>query len=221
MTACVPPSPKPTEDIHVSDNDIFVNPDALDLLTDNEPVLHSSVDIAFTATQPVQDNGYEEEFQDLYSEELALYRSTISPVLPNPTAIELDQTQRHKEEIKSRLPERTHNIALRPLKSEIYSHVNVMPSFPGGEDQLMKWLQSNLHYPSKAVENQMEGRVLVRFVVYSDGSIGDAEIKKSVNPVLDKEALRVVEMMPHWIPGKLDEHSVSVWCTLPVIFKLQ
>jgi|GEM_PF-4874530 TonB family C-terminal domain len=104
---------------------------------------------------------------------------------------------------------------------EIYSHVNIMPSFPGGESELKRWMKSNLRYPRMAVQNNIEGKVMVRFVVLSNGKIGNTEILRSVNPLLDQEALRVIRSMPDWNPGKLDETPVPVWKVLPVVFTIQ
>ncbi|GEM_PF-2283853 len=157
-----------------------------------------------------------------YPEEFIESERTINPVMPtldyNPTDIDHEVK---KEEIKSKIPPGTYDNSLRPLKQEVYSHVNVKPQFPGGEDQLNKWLKANLMYPAAAAENRQEGRVIVRFVVYADGSIGEIQIRKSVNPALDKEALRVINRMPNWIPGKLDDEPVPVWYSLSITFQLQ
>ena len=99
--------------------------------------------------------------------------------------------------------------------------VEQMPSFPGGDAKLMEWLSKNIKYPAIAEENGVQGRVIVRFVVGKDGSISQATVVRSVDPSLDKEALRVVKAMPRWIPGKQNGASVPVWFTLPVTFQLQ
>lgn len=99
--------------------------------------------------------------------------------------------------------------------------VEQMPTFPGGDAALMAWLSKNIKYPAIAEENGVQGRVIVRFVVGKDGSISQASVVRSVDPSLDKEALRVVKAMPHWIPGKQNGAAVPVWFTLPVTFQLQ
>lgn len=106
-------------------------------------------------------------------------------------------------------------------KPEIFSHVEVPPSFPGGERELMKWLQENITYPVIAAEQGIQGRVILRFVVGPDGSVGSVEVQRSLDPSCDKEALRVVKKMPKWIPGKQNGNAVYVYYTLPVLFKLQ
>lgn len=97
----------------------------------------------------------------------------------------------------------------------------VMPSFPGGDAELMKWLSKNIKYPAIAEENGVQGRVIVRFAVGKDGAIHDPKVLRSVDPSLDKEALRVVKAMPRWIPGKQNGVAVAVYFTLPVTFQLQ
>lgn len=99
--------------------------------------------------------------------------------------------------------------------------VEQMPTFPGGDGKLMEWLSKNIKYPAVAEENGVQGRVIVRFVVGKDGSISNASVVRSVDPALDKEALRVVKAMPRWIPGKQNGAAVPVWFTLPVTFQLQ
>lgn len=99
--------------------------------------------------------------------------------------------------------------------------VEQMPTFPGGDGKLMEWLSKNIKYPAMAEENGVQGRVIVRFVVGKDGSISNASVVRSVDPSLDREALRVVKAMPRWIPGKQNGAAVPVWFTLPVTFQLQ
>lgn len=95
------------------------------------------------------------------------------------------------------------------------------PQFPGGIDGLMNFLMQNVTYPAECAEAEIQGKVMVKFVVQKDGSIGDVEITKSVHPVLDAEAIRVVKSMPNWTPGTLNGQPVNVWFSLPVNFKLQ
>lgn len=106
-------------------------------------------------------------------------------------------------------------------ETKIFDVVEEMPSFPGGQAELMKYLSSNIKYPVVAEENGVQGRVILSFVVERNGSITDIKVVKPVDPSLDKEAVRVVKSMPHWIPGKQNGSSVRVKFTLPVIFRLQ
>ena len=104
---------------------------------------------------------------------------------------------------------------------KVFDEVEQMPSFPGGLSALMNYLNSNIQYPLIAEENGIQGRVIVQFIVGEDGHISDVKVAKSVDPSIDKEAVRVVKNMPKWIPGKKNGQSVKVRYTLPVTFRLQ
>jgi len=103
----------------------------------------------------------------------------------------------------------------------IYIKVEVMPQFPTGDAALMKFLMKNMLYPIEAAKSNIQGRVLVGFIVTPDGSIADVKVEKSVNPILDAEALRVAKKMPKWIPGKQDGNPVYVYCVLPFVFSIR
>jgi len=105
--------------------------------------------------------------------------------------------------------------------TDIYDVVEQMPQFPGGADALMKYLTENIHYPIIAFENGVQGRVICHFIVTAKGKIDRVEILRSLDPACDKEAYRVVKSLPKFIPGKQKGVNVSVWYTLPVIFKLE
>ena len=106
-------------------------------------------------------------------------------------------------------------------ETKVFDVVEVMPTFPGGQAALFEWLSKNIKYPVVAEENGVQGRVIVTFVVERNGSITDVQVAKSVDPSLDKEAVRVVKAMPHWIPGKQNGSAVRVKFTVPVTFRLQ
>ena len=109
----------------------------------------------------------------------------------------------------------------KEVANKVFDVVEQMPSFPGGNEALMKFLQENVKYPVVAQENGVQGRVVVSFVVERDGSITDVKVVRSVDPSLDKEATRVVKSMPHWIPGKQNGAAVRVKYNVPVSFRLQ
>lgn len=98
--------------------------------------------------------------------------------------------------------------------------VEDMPEFPGGQAALLDYLRKNIKYPRLSQENGVQGRVLVQFVVNKDGSIVDPEVVKNVDPLLDKEALRVISTMPKWKPGSQRGKPVRVRYTVPVNFRL-
>ena len=106
-------------------------------------------------------------------------------------------------------------------ETKVFDVVEQMPSFPGGDAELMKFLHDHIKYPVVAEENGIQGRVIAQFVVERDGSISDVKVIKSVDPSLDKEAVRVLKSMPKWIPGKQNGSAVRVKYTVPVTFKLQ
>ena len=106
-------------------------------------------------------------------------------------------------------------------ENKVFDVVEQMPSFPGGMNALMDYLRKAIKYPPVAEENGIQGRVVCTFVVERDGSVTDVRVAKSVDPSLDKEAVRVVSAMPKWIPGKQNGQSVRVKYTLPVTFRLQ
>lgn len=108
----------------------------------------------------------------------------------------------------------------KPKDDEIFVAVEQQAMFPGGQGALNKWLSSHLNYPPQAAENDIQGRVIVKFVVSKDGSISQAQVVKGVDRDLDREALRVVKSMPKWQPGKNNGQPVNSWFTLPVVFKL-
>ena len=117
-------------------------------------------------------------------------------------------------------PVEIETVEVEPEKKQIYSHVETPPRFPGGETELMKWLHENIQYPITAMEQGIQGRTVVRFVVGPDGSVSDVEVVKSLNPALDKEAIRAVSEMPKWVPGHQKGKPVYVYYTLPILFKL-
>ena len=104
---------------------------------------------------------------------------------------------------------------------EIFKSVEQMPQFPGGEGALLKYLSSHINYPPMAAENNIQGRVVVAFVVDKTGKVGEVNVVRSVDKDLDREAVRVCKSLPKFVPGRQNGQPVSVWFTLPVTFKLQ
>ncbi|MDR2914220.1 MAG: TonB family protein [Tannerella sp.] len=104
-----------------------------------------------------------------------------------------------------------------------YIHVNaeIMPEFPGGNTALLKWIAENVNYPTIAAENGVEGLVACSFVINTDGSISNVEVLRSKDPLLDKEAIRVLKTMPKWKPGMQQGKAVRVKFSVPVRFRLQ
>jgi protein TonB len=106
------------------------------------------------------------------------------------------------------------------VESKVFLVAEQMPEFPGGDDAMMKFIQKNIQYPDMERENDIQGRVVVGFVVNEDGSLQDIAIKKGVSSGIDKEALRVVRLLPKFKPGKQQGKPVRVQFVLPIMFKL-
>ena len=102
---------------------------------------------------------------------------------------------------------------------KVYEHPEVMPEYPGGMSAMVEFLSKNVKYPKDAAKQKVEGRVLVWFVVETDGSLTDVKVAKKVFPSLDAEAVRVVKTMPKWTPGKHNNQPVRVRFALPIVFK--
>lgn len=117
----------------------------------------------------------------------------------------------NRAKIKKHVHQKKHN------EEKVYEVVEQMPSFPGGQEALMTYINNNIKYPE---EDCGQGRVTVSFIVEKDGSITNATIRRSVDPAFDREALRVISSMPKWIPGKNNGRKVRVRFNVPVQFKL-
>ncbi len=98
--------------------------------------------------------------------------------------------------------------------------VEHLPEFPGGNDSIPYFIARNVEYPQEAIEKNIQGRVIVRFVVDSMGNVTDPEIVRSVNPLLDSAAIAVVDDMPLWKPGEDNGKKVNVFFTLPITFHI-
>ena len=109
----------------------------------------------------------------------------------------------------------------KPDKDNVFMVVEEMPKYPGGNQAMFKYLGENIKYPASAQESSIQGRVICSFIVNVDGSIADTKIVRGIEPDLDAEAIRVINAMPTWVPGKQSGKLVRVKYTLPITFKLQ
>ena len=103
------------------------------------------------------------------------------------------------------------------IEKKIFTFAEQQPTFKGN---VQAWLTSHLNYPASAADNNIQGKVVVKFVVGRDGSVSRAEVVRGVDPALDREALRVVNSMPKWNPGMNNGQPANVWFQLPITFKL-
>lgn len=132
------------------------------------------------------------------------------------------QTEDAKEEVVAPVsPDAKEAPADSTAKEEVFMVAEQMPEFPGGMKELLKFLQENVKYPENAMKNNVQGRVIVQFVVEKDGTPTEFKVLRSVDPDLDAEALRVMKAMPKWKPGMQKGQVVRVKFTVPVSFKLQ
>ena len=104
---------------------------------------------------------------------------------------------------------------------QVFDVVEKMPEYPGGQAALFEYLSTNVKYPADAEKKKVEGRVLVTFIVNTDGSITDIELVRKAFPSLDAEAVRVISGMPKWIPGEQKGQKVRVKYTVPLTFRLK
>jgi TonB family protein len=102
---------------------------------------------------------------------------------------------------------------------QVFSLVEKQPEFAGGMDAMLKFLSSNIMYPAEAAKKNIEGRVVCQFVIAKDGTITNPKVLRSVDPLLDAEAIRVINQMPKWIPGEDKGKAVNVKYTLPILFR--
>jgi periplasmic protein TonB len=107
-----------------------------------------------------------------------------------------------------------------PSEDMIFEVVEDSPTFVGGTEMLLQYIQSNLVYPKAAKDAKVEGRVFLRFVVWKDGSIGNIEILKSIGFGCDEESVRITKAMPKWIPGKQSGKAVNTKYNMPISFVL-
>jgi protein TonB len=132
--------------------------------------------------------------------------------------VEDDQSQR---QMQAYVPPPPPKPKQEEVTEEIFVVVENQPEFPGGNTAMMKFLSDNIKYPVIAQENGIQGRVICNFVVERDGSITDVQVVRGVDLSLDREAVRVIQQMPRWKPGKQRGQAVRVRFTLPVVFRLQ
>ena len=104
---------------------------------------------------------------------------------------------------------------------KVFDVVEQMPEYPGGMQALFEFISQNIKYPADAQKQKVEGRVLAKFVIETDGSISDLEVVKHAFPSLDAEAVRVIQAMPKWIPGRQKGQAVRVKFVMPINFSLK
>ena len=138
--------------------------------------------------------------------------------LPEPVQVEAATQPAEAVEINTEEPVPQESVS-KPKR--VYNSVEQMPEFPGGAVALMRYLTENIKYPPEAAKNDIEGRVVVQFVIDETGQVGEVKVVRPISEEIDAEAVRVVKTLPKFEPGRQDGEAVSVWYTLPIIFKLR
>ena len=190
-----------------------------ELIEQEKPeVLQEEVSKTYQATelQIVEDKNVREEDEILSQDERMQTDAIAGRVTNSEGSTNLND---FKERINEIVVEEKKPVEEKP--EPIFISVEQMPQFPGGEAALMKYLASHINYPPMAAENNIQGRVIVQFVVDKTGKVGEVKLARSVDKDLDNEALRVCKSLPKFTPGRQNGQPVSVWYTLPVTFKLQ
>lgn len=137
-----------------------------------------------------------------------------------PVSTEEEDTEAELDRIKAELEENMKKY-MEEAPDKIYDKVQVMPEYPGGTIEMMRFISRNLEYPKSAQESGTQGKVVIQFVVGTDGSVSNVQVIRSVDPLLDKEAVRIISAMPHWKPGTEGGKPVRVKYTVPINFRLQ
>ncbi|MDR0691424.1 MAG: TonB family protein [Prevotellaceae bacterium] len=165
---------------------------------------------------------------------------TVSPVTPTAASVEthtqaVDNVSKEpsvkfsvytqdtkKDTAKTKKTDLTDKNVKKSKKEEVFllGAVDVNPEFPGGQGEMMKFIFDNLKYPKEAAEKKIQGRVTVEFLVRTGGNVDNVKVLKSVDPLLDAEAVRVVKAMPAWTPGKHKGKTVTVRFILPIVFQM-
>ena len=181
-------------------------------------VLQEEVLKTYTATelQIVEDKNVREE-DEIVSQDERMQTDAFAGSVTNSEGT--TNLNNFKEQINEVVIEEKEPAADKP--AEVFISVEQMPQFPGGDAALLKYLSSHINYPPMAAESNIQGRVVVQFVVDKTGKVGEVTVIRSVDKELDREAVRVCKSLPKFVPGRQNGQPVSVWYTLPVTFKLQ
>lgn len=155
------------------------------------------------------------------STQIRTVETAATPAIPEAVASE-PVAVASEQEATSTQPETTPALPQTPADDRPISFrvVQQIPQFEGGMEAFTKWLTQNLCYPAEAQMGRIQGKVIVSFIINRDGSISSPKIEQSVHPLLDREALRVVRMMPRWTPGKENDKPCRTLFAIPIVFQL-
>ena len=181
----------------------------------------TDLDGKFTLTGLKKDDVIQVSFVGFQTRSVIVKDESPLTILLNDAVQNLDEMVVVAMAPEEEQPARTETVKTEKGEELIFQVVEQMPEFPGGMGEAMKFLAKNMKYPVAAQQAKIEGRVIVQFVVGKDGSVSDVKVMRGVSPELDAEAIRVVSMMPKWIPGKQRGKAVAVKYTMPIMFRLQ
>lgn len=153
--------------------------------------------------------------QPKVAEKLNKVEETTEPMMEELTPPVPQEKQEDVEETKEEPP-----INLDEDNEEVLKIVEELPQYPGGMVEFMKWLTATLKYPDQALKRRIQGKVIVSFIVNKDGTLSDIKLAKSVNKLLDDEALRVARMMPNWKPGIDKGKPCRTMIAVPIVFEI-
>ena len=191
------------------------------IIEPEEPVVQPeeevSATIKVTELQIVEDGQVNEEDKIISIDEQMATDAAAGTVTHLDGSIDRNKIIEAKQEVV--VEDKKPVVEAKP--EEVFRSVEQMPQFPGGEAALMKFLASHINYPPMAAENNVQGKVIVQFVVDKTGKVGEVKVVRSVDKDLDHEAIRVCQALPKFTPGRQNGRPVSVWYTLPIQFKLQ
>ena len=190
-----------------------------ELIEDKKPeVIQEEESKTYQATelQIVEDKDVREEDEIVSQDERMQTDAIAGRVTNSEGSTDLNNFIEHINEVVVETP-----VEPEAKPEQIFKSVEQMPQFPGGDEALLKYLSSHINYPPMAAENNIQGRVVVQFVIDKTGRVGEVKLARSVDKDLDNEAIRVCKSLPKFTPGRQNGQPVSVWYTLPVTFKLQ
>ncbi len=175
------------------------------------PLLKETVkmtELVVTADENVKEEDMQKTQEELTETKAAISIADVAGATDG-TGVDIADLKEHKV------------VVAEPVKEQVHEHVEQMPEYPGGTNEFLKFVQSNVVYPAISLEQGTHGTVRLRFVVEKDGSIGEVQILRSLDPSCDKEAMKAVKKSQKWIPGKQNGRAVAVWYNIPVRFELQ
>ncbi|MDR1730252.1 MAG: energy transducer TonB [Prevotellaceae bacterium] len=209
----------PKEEVHIVDVGVTALSDLEEAETKEEEVQEIKPDIppppplksSIKFTPPVITKGEVREEDEMKSTE-EIINSNVSVSIADVQGT---------DEVDGKDIAELNEIVQEPVEEKPYEYVEQMPQYPGGITEMRAFIGKNLRYPTIAQENGIQGKVFIRFVISKTGEVTNVEVIRSLDPLCDAEAVRVIKMMPKWIPGKQNGNAVPVIYTVPVTFVLK